>query len=228
MKREKLKDRALPSYTKAEEIMNMVSHIVGGALAIAALVLCVVMAAVNGNVWGVVSGAIYGGAMIVLYCMSSIYHGLRPSTPKKVMRIIDHCSIYLLIAGTYTPLTIGGAFRVNSPGVAWTLFGIVWGFAALGITLNSIDMKKFQVFSMICYIGMGWCVVFAIRPLLDAIPWPAFWLLIAGGLAYTVGSVLYGVGKRVRYMHSVFHLFVLAGSILQFFCILSYVMRYRE
>lgn len=201
----------------------MVSHIVGGAFAVSALVLCVVIAAINRHVWGVVSGAVYGGTMILLYTMSSIYHGLIPKTAKKVFQIIDHCAIFLLIAGTYTPMTLC-LLRPGYPFIAWLVFGCVWGLAALGIVLNAIDLHSFRVFSMICYIGMGWFIIVATRPLLSVLPGPGLALLFAGGAAYTLGAVLYGLGKRLRYMHSVFHLFVLAGSILHFFCILLYAM----
>lgn len=224
MPRTKLKDRLLPVYTKGEEIFNMVSHIVGGAFAICALVLCVVVAALSGNVWGVVSGAIYGATMIVLYTMSSIYHGLRPEMPKKVFQVIDHCSIYFLIAGTYTPIAVGGQIRQENPVLAWVMFGIVWACCALGVTLTAIDLRKYRVFSMVCYIVMGWLIVFMIRPVLQVLPLAAFLWLLAGGIFYTVGSVLYGIGKKKRWMHSVFHLFVLLGSILQFVSILVYIM----
>lgn len=223
MTRTKLRDRQLPDYTKGEEIFNMASHIVGAAFAVAALTLCVVVAALFGNAWGVVSGAVYGGTMILLYTMSSLYHGLRPEMAKKVFQIIDHCSIYLLIAGTYTPITLC-ALRPSYPVTAWTIFGAVWGLAALGITLNAIDLKGFRVFSMICYLGMGWCIILALKATLASLSPAGLWLLLAGGVAYTVGAVLYGIGKKRRYMHSVFHLFVLLGSILHFLLIVIYVM----
>lgn len=223
MTRTRLRDRILPSYTKGEEMFNMVSHIVGGAFGVAALVLCVVTAALYGNTWGVVSGAIYGSTMVLLYTMSSIYHGLRPPMAKKVFQVIDHCSIYLLIAGTYTPITLC-SLRPSYPVTAWVIFGGVWGLAVLGITLNAIDLKGFKVFSMICYLGMGWCIVFALQATLNSLPAAGLWLLLAGGIAYTLGAVLYGLGKKIRYMHSVFHLFVVLGSILHFLLIVLFVM----
>lgn len=226
MVRTKLKDRILPDYTKGEEIFNMVSHIVGGAFAIAALVLCVIMAALRGDGWGVTSGAIYGGTMILLYTMSSIYHGLTPPTAKKVFQIIDHCSIFLLIAGTYTPMTLAGIRRVD-PLIGWIIFGVVWGCAVIGIVFNAIDLSGFKIFSMICYLAMGWCVVFAFKTTATVLTLPGTVFLITGGVAYTIGAVLYALGKKHRYIHSVFHLFVLAGSILHFFCILFYVMPTR-
>lgn len=224
MKRTKLRDRILPKYTKGEEIFNMTSHIVGGALVIVALVLCVVFAAVHGNGYGVVSGAIYGVTMVILYTMSSIYHGLNPKRKaKKVFQVLDHCSIYLLIAGSYTPFALC-TLREYSTALGWTIFGVIWFVAILGIILNSIDIKKFRVFSMICYLVMGWCIVFKINLLPELLGTAGFVLLLLGGLAYTIGAILYGLGKKHKYMHSVFHLFILLGSLLQFFTILLYVM----
>ena len=224
MERTKLRDRILPKYTKGEEIFNMTSHIVGGALGIVALVLCVVFAAVHGNGYGVVSGAIYGVTMVILYTMSSIYHGLNPKRKaKKVFQVLDHCSIYLLIAGSYTPFALC-TLREYSTALGWTIFGVIWFVAILGIILNSIDIKKFRVFSMICYLVMGWCIVFKINLLPELLGTAGFVLLLLGGLAYTIGAILYGLGKKHKYMHSVFHLFILLGSLLQFFTILLYVM----
>lgn len=224
MKRTKLRDRILPKYTKGEEIFNMTSHIVGGALGIVALVLCVVFAAVHGNGYGVVSGAIYGITMVILYTMSSIYHGLNPKRKaKKVFQVLDHCSIYLLIAGSYTPFALC-TLREYSTALGWTIFGVIWFVAILGIILNSIDIKKFRVFSMICYLVMGWCIVFRINLLPELLGTAGFVLLLLGGLSYTIGAILYGLGKKHKYMHSVFHLFILLGSLLQFFTILLYVM----
>ncbi len=223
MKRTKLCDRSLPDYTRGEEIFNTVSHIVGGSFGIIALVACVLRSALYGDAWGVVGSAIYGASMILLYTISSVYHGLSHPTGKKVMQIIDHCTIYLLIGGTYTPILLS-AIRPVSPIWAWTLFGIVWGLAAMAATLTAIDLKKYAVLSMACYIGMGWCIVIAADTAIKAIPFPGLLWLLAGGVAYTVGAVLYGLGKKHRYMHSVFHLFVVAGSILQCVCILFYIL----
>ena len=224
MKRTKLKDRILPKYSKGEEIFNMTSHIVGGELGIVALVLCVVFAAIHHNGYGVVSGAIYGVTMILLYTMSSIYHGLKPEKfSKKVFQVLDHCSIFLLIAGSYTPFCLC-TFREYNTALGWTIFGIIWAIAILGIALNSIDIKKYKVFSMICYLGMGWCIIFTANlfPKLLGVGGTVF--LVAGGIIYSLGAILYGLGKKHKWMHSIFHLFILLGSLLQFFCILLYVM----
>lgn len=218
-----LEDRVLPSYTKGEEVFNMVSHIVGGALAIAALVLCVIFAAIYSDVWGVVGVAIYGGTMVVLYTMSSIYHGLKPEMPKKVFQVIDHCTIYFLIAGTYTPVTLAG-LRPVYPVQAFVIFGIVWACCFVAATLTAIDLKKYQVLSMICYIAMGWSIIFFIKPTIQILGVGGTVFLLTGGVAYTVGAILYGIGKKKKYMHSIFHLFVVAGSVLHFFMILFYVI----
>lgn len=224
MVRTKLKDRILPKYTKGEEIFNMTSHIVGGALGVVALVLCVVFAAINGNVYGVVSGAIYGITMIVLYTMSSIYHGLSPKRfSKRVFQVLDHCSIFLLIAGSYTPFALC-TIREYDTASGWWIFGIIWAIAILGIVLNSIDIKKYKIFSMICYLVMGWCIIVRANLLPQLLGIPGFVLLLSGGIAYTIGAILYGVGKKYKWMHSVFHMFILLGSFLQFMCILLYVM----
>lgn len=217
------KDRPLPDYTRGEEIFNMVSHVVGAAFGIVALVLTVLFSALAGNPWSVVSSAIYGGSMILLYTISGVYHGLRPHTGKRVMRVLDHCTIFLLIAGTYTPVALG-AIREYSMTWCWVLFGIVWGCAALGATFTAIDMKRFEKLAMVLYLGMGWCIIMAAKPAMATIPAAGLWWILAGGVAYTVGAVLYGIGKRHRYMHSVFHVFVVAGSVLQFFGIFFYVI----
>ena len=202
----------------------MTSHIVGGALGIVTLTLCVIMAAIHGNVYGVISGAIFGSTMIILYTMSSIYHGLSPKLKaKKVMQILDHCSIFLLIAGSYTPLCLC-TLREYNVALGWTLFGIIWLFAILGIVLNSIDLKKYDKLSVICYVVMGWCIIFKANVLPQLLGKGGVIFLILGGILYTIGAILYVIGKKHKYIHSLFHLFVFAGSLLHFFCILLYVM----
>ena len=222
-KRTKLRDRQMPVYTRGEERFNMISHIVGGAVGVAALVLCIVVSAVHHNGYGVAGSIVYGVSMIVLYTMSSVYHGLHDGMAKRVMQVLDHCTIYLLIAGTYTPILLS-AMRPIDPKASWILLGVVWGLAALGITLTAIDLKKYAVFSMICYLGIGWCIVFKIGLLIQAVGWGGFWLILMGGVCYTVGAVLYGMGRTKKYMHSVFHLFVVAGSVLHLLAILLYAL----
>lgn len=224
MRRTKLADRKLPIYTKGEEIFNMTTHIVGGALGVIALVLCIIFAAIHHNAYGVISSIIYGITMILLYTMSSIYHGLRPNTTaKKVFQVLDHCSIFLLIAGSYTPFALC-TLREESTVLGWSIFGIIWGLAILGIVLNAIDLKNFKAFSMICYLIMGWCIIVKMNVVIERLGWTGFTLLLAGGIVYTIGAIFYGVGKKKKYMHSIFHLFIFAGSLLQFLCILLFVV----
>ena len=223
MKRTKLKDRELPDYTKGEELMNTITHIVGAVLGIVALVLCVVQAASHRNVWGVVGSAIYGASVIALYCVSSVYHGIKPGMAKKVMQVIDHCTIYFLIAGSYTPIVLS-AMRPVYPGLAWGLLGFVWTLAIVAVVLTAIDLKKYNIFSMICYIGIGWAILPFLKQTLQVLTLPGFLLLLFGGIAYTVGAMLYGLGGKRRWMHSVFHVFVVLGSGLQFLSILGYAL----
>ena len=227
MERTALKDRKLPPYTKGEEIFNMVTHIVGGALGAAALVLCVVFSFIEWDAYKIVGSFIYGFSVVMLYTVSSIYHGITPKadTAKKVMQIIDHCMIFILIAGTYTPITLGAMRQINEP-LAWVVFGFVWGASALGITLNAIDIKKYKKFSMICYLVIGWCAIFTLKSLIEAITFTGFMFIILGGISYSIGAILYSTGhkKGLKYMHSVFHIFVVFGTVLHFFGILFYVL----
>ena len=217
------RSRKMPDYTKGEEIFNMVSHAVGAGFGIVALVLTVVFSALRGDAWSVVGSAIYGGSMVALYTVSSVYHGLHLNMGKRVMQVIDHCTIFLLIAGTYTPVVLS-AIRTYSLGWCWTLFGVVWGCAVLGITFTAIDMKRYEKMAMALYLGMGWCIVMAIKPAMASVPVAGLLWILAGGVAYTIGAGLYALGAKHRYMHSVFHIFVVAGSILQFFGIFFYVI----
>ena len=219
-KRLKLKERDLPRYSVGEEVMNMVTHIVGGALGMAVLVLSLWKA--EGTL-ETVGAAIYGCSMIALYTVSSVYHGLKPGTAKKVMQVLDHCTIYLLIAGTYTPILLV-AFWPVYPGICWTLMILEWGLTALAVTLTAIDLKKYNVFSMVCYIFLGWGILFFATQALRVLTVPGFLWTLAGGIAYTLGAVLYGIGSKKKWFHSVFHIFVVIGSALQAVAILVYVL----
>ena len=221
-KRIKLADRVLPDYTLGEEVMNMVTHIVGGGLGVLALILGIIKA------WGMewldmAAIILYGVSMIALYTMSSVYHGLKPGMGKKVLQIIDHCTIYLLIAGTYTPIVLI-AFRPVYPAIGWGLFALEWILAALATTLTAIDLKKYSALSMVFYIGLGWAVLPFIPQTIELMGMTGFWLLLSGGISYTIGAVLFGIGSKVRWMHSVFHIFVVLGSLLQFLAIYLYVL----
>lgn len=214
-KRIKLRDRLLPDYTKGEEIMNMVTHIVGGCLGLLALALCLLRAS---NARSIIGATIYGSSMIAIYAMSSIYHGLHPSTGKKVLQVLDHCTIYLLIAGSYSAIALVALFD-HFPILAMAVLAAQWGLAALAITLTAIDLEKYNVFSMVCYIGMGWMALLFVPQLTAALTAKGFYWLLAGGIAYTVGAVLYGLGSKKKWLHSVFHIFVVMGSFLQFIAI---------
>ena len=220
-KRIKLTDRVLPVYSPAEELANTASHIVGGLGGIGALILCVTKAAVYRGPTEVIAAAVYGACLILLYSISSIYHGLRPSTAKKVMQIIDHCAIYFLIAGSYTIVCLG-AIRRYDAGLGWGIFALEWSLCTVATVLTAIDLKKYRVFSMVCYIGMGWAIIPLAGTLMAIMGPRGFYLLLAGGIAYTIGAVLYGIGSRVKWMHSVFHIFVVVGSVLQFFAFYWY------
>ncbi|MBR4993464.1 MAG: hemolysin III family protein [Lachnospiraceae bacterium] len=223
MTRTKLADRVLPDYTKGEELANMITHIIGGVFGIVALIICVVLSARNHDGFYVVGSAIYGASLIILYTMSSVYHGLRPNMGKRVMQVIDHCTIYFLIGGTYSPIVLG-PLREVSPGWGWSIFGVVWGLAIFSAVLTAIDLKKYAKISMIGYIGIGWCIVIASVPTIKAVTIEGFMWLLGGGIAYTVGAILYGLGKKKRYMHSIFHVFVLLGTVLQFVCIYKFAV----
>ena len=216
------KGKELPQYTKGEEIFNAVSHIVGGAFGIVALILGIVYGIkYHHDALGMLGIVFYGVSMILLYTMSSIYHFLRRNKAKKVFRIFDHCTIYLLIAGTYSPICLI-TLRDSIMGII--LFSIVWGCAIIGITANAINMYALpiKILSMIMYLAMGWCVVFAIKDLMQLMPIQEFWWILAGGIAYTIGCIFYGIGAKKKYIHSVWHLFVLLGTILQFVGIFAY------
>ena len=223
LKRTKLADRQLPNYSTGEEIMNTVTHIVGGAMGVAALTMCVMLAAQNRNIYGVIGSSIYGFCMIALYSVSSVYHGLRPGMGKKVMQVIDHCTIYFLICGTYTVIALS-AIRPIYPKLGWLLLGFEWIMAIIATVLTAIDLNQYRVFSMICYIGMGWAIIPFARVVMQVLTKPGFYLLLAGGIAYTVGAVLYGIGSKKKWMHSVFHIFVDIGSLLQFLCVAMYAL----
>ena len=203
-------------YTLGEEIFNSVSHGVGALLAIAGTVVLIVMTALYSDPWGVVSSAVYGGALIILYTMSTLYHAITNEKAKRVMRVMDHVTIFLLIAGTYTPITL-----VTLRGtLGWVLFGFIWGAAALGIVLNAIDLERFRKISVVCYIIMGWAIIAAIVPLINSLPTISLVFLLIGGVLYSVGVIFYAI-KKIKYFHSIWHLFTIGGSVFHYFTILS-------
>ncbi len=214
---EKRKRLNFPIYSTLEEVLSAVSHGIGAILSIVAIVVLILSSSFKPKT--IVCVSIYSATLFILYIVSTMYHALGINRAKKVFRILDHCSIFILISGTYTPICL--LMLDNTTG--WILFSVVWTFATIGIVLNAIDLKRFSKFSMVCYISMGWAVVFAMKPLLEVISSKQLLFLILGGLAYTLGAIIYGVGKKVKYMHSVWHLFVLAGSILHFFTIFDFI-----
>lgn len=206
-------------YTLGEEIFNSVSHGIGGGLSIAGTVVLIVFAAIYSNAWGVVASAVYGGSLIMLYTMSTLYHALTPPKAKSFFRIMDHNTIFFLIAGTYTPITLvplRGAF-------GWVLFGAIWAAAILGIVFNSIDLERYSKPSVVCYVLMGWAVVFAVKPMIASVNRLSLLFLLIGGLFYTIGLVFF-IWKR-KYFHSVWHLFTIGGSVFHWFAILFILIR---
>lgn len=209
----------IPKYSLAEELINSISHGIGCLLGIAGLVLSVVF---SSNIISIVSSAIYGSTLIILYLVSCLYHSFLPQTKaKKIFRVLDHDCIYLLIIGTYMPYLL-----VSISGIkGWIYFGILLLLGIIGIVLNSINLEKFKNISLISYILMGWIVLFSFKDIYLSIGFNGIFYLILGGCLYTIGACFYKIGKKIKFMHSIFHLFVLAGSIFHFFSIFLYVIR---
>jgi len=223
MRRTPLGERVLPNYTRGEEIANMTTHIVGGGLGVVILLLCVIVSTVNRNAWDIVGSVIYGFSMIAVYTVSSVYHGLKPCLAKKVMQVIDHCTIYLLIAGTYTPILLS-AMRPVYPKTAWLVLFAEWPLAALGAVFTAIDHNKYKKLSMVFYILMGWFIVLCFKQTIDVLTWDGVLWILFGGISYTIGAVLYGVGHKKPIFHTVFHVFVVIGTLLQAIGILLNVL----
>ena len=216
MSGEKLNKR----YTLGEEIFNAVSHGAGGLLSIAGTVVLIVLCAVYSDAWSVISACVYGASLIILYTMSTLYHAITNEKAKKFFRVMDHNTIFFLIAGTYTPFTL-----VTLRGkLGWILFGIVWGYALIGIILNSIDLEKFRKPSVVCYILMGWVIIIAVKPMLNSLPGLSLVFLLLGGIFYTVGVIFYSL-KKIKWFHSVWHLFTVSGSVLHYFSVLIALLK---
>lgn len=207
---------SIPKYNLCEELINSISHGIGALLSIAAIVLCIIKAHTAA---GVVSSILYGTFMIILYTISCIYHALSPKLKgKKVLRVIDHCNVLLMVAGTYMPICLslfGGS-------LGWILFAIVWFITIIAVVFNAIDVDRYQVVSVMCNLLLGWGILLLLKPMLLVCPMKGIWFLISGGIVYSVGAILYGIGSKVPYMHSIFHFFVLAASILHFIFIYGY------
>jgi len=209
---------SIKDFSVKEEIANSITHGIGFLLSIPALVMLIIYAAETDNPWRIVSFTIFGTTMIILYLCSTLLHSISHEKIKNLFEILDHSSIYLLIAGTYTPFVL---VAIRGP-LGWTLFGISWGLAICGIIFKCYFVKKFIVTSTILYVIMGWLIVMAIVPLYHAIGRAGFVFLILGGLLYTVGSIFY-VFQKIPYFHAIWHLFVLAGSAMMYICVLLYV-----
>ncbi len=203
-------------FTKKEEIANAITHGIGALLSVAALVLLIVYAAIEGNAWHVVSFTIFGATMLLLYTSSTLLHSFKPGKVKDLFEIFDHSSIYFFIAGTYTPFVL---IAVQG-GLGWTLFGIVWGLAIAGTVFKTFFVKKYMHASTFLYILMGWLIVFAWSPLSTSMSAEGLRFLVVGGVLYTVGAIFY-MWRGFRYHHAVWHIFVLAGSVAHFFAVMS-------
>ena len=214
-----MSDHSTPEYSIAEEIAHTITHGVGALLSIAGLVVLVAFASIRGDVWHIVSSSIYGATLIILYSASSLYHGVSHPRAKSILQQFDHAAIYLLIAGTYTPFLL-----VSLRGVwGWSLFGVIWSIAIFGMVVEFVDAKRFKKLSLWLYLGLGWIVILAIKPMLENVAPGGLLLLLLGGLSYSFGVIFY-VREQMAYSHAIWHLFVLAGSAFHFFSILFYVI----
>lgn len=207
----------LPKYKLSEELINAISHGIGAGLSVVAFILCLIKSSSGLALFSVF---FYGISSFLLYLMSCLYHSFKPNNAKRIFRIFDHCSIYLLIAGTYTPLVL----LILPTVVGWTIFFVVWILAIIGIVLNAIDLKKFKIVSMILYLVMGWCILFGFETLWNSMNHFGIFLLLLGGILYTIGAIIYGVGKKKKYMHSVFHIFCILASVCFFLAIYIYAL----
>jgi hemolysin III len=212
-------ETSIKHYSMAEEMANGITHGIGVVLAIAALGILTAFASIYGSAWHVVSVSIYAATLVILYTASTLYHSIQKPRAKRILQVLDHSAIYLLIAGTYTPFTL---VSLRGPW-GWWLFGVIWGLATLGVMFQLSPMRRWRGVSLGLYLGMGWVVVVAIKPLIISVATGGIVFLVLGGLAYTAGILFYG-WKKLKYHHAIWHLFVLTGSILHFFSILFYVV----
>jgi len=214
-----MKNKHLTYYNTTEEKLNVITHAVGLVLSIVALVLLIIHASYHGSAKHIVSFTIFGASLILLYSASTFYHYSQNPDLRKKLNILDHASIYVLIAGTYTPFTL-----VTLKGwLGWTIFGITWGVAIIGVGLKLFYTGRFDKISTIAYVAMGWIIIFAIKPLIASLPLNGLYWLLAGGIFYTVGAVLYSISK-LKYNHAIFHIFVLLGSFSHFMAVYFYVL----
>jgi len=218
-----MKKDSVTYYDPKEEKWNVISHLIGLVLSIPALVLLVVFASLEGTAWHIVSFSIYGASLIVLYSASTLYHYVQNPKLRQRLNIFDHAAIYILIAGTYTPFTL----VVLEGWVGWTIFGVSWGLALMGVILKLFYTGKYDKISTIAYVLMGWLIIFAIKPLVNGLVLEGLLWLLAGGISYTIGAVLYSI-KRIKYNHAIFHIFVLIGSFCHFIAVFFYVLPIKK
>lgn len=209
----------LKHYSPAEEKTNIISHAIGLGFSIVALVMMVLRAGSHGDVWQVVGASIFGASLISLYAASTFYHSATDSKTRSRLRIIDHATIYILIAGTYTPFTL----VILNGWVGWTIFGVSWAMAVTGVTLKIFFTGKYNVLSTLMYVLMGWIIIFAIKPLINSFSFEGLIWLVAGGIAYTTGAVIYSI-KKIKFNHAIFHMFVLLGSFCHVVSVYFYVL----
>ena len=216
-----MKNKHITYYDLSEEKINIITHAIGLLLSIAALVLLIIHASSNGTARHIVSFTIFGASMILLYSASTLYHYSQTPNLRRKLNILDHASIYVLIAGTYTPFTL-----VTLKGaLGWTIFGITWGIALAGVFLKLFYTGKYDKISTIAYVAMGWIIIFAVKPLIENLPLNGLYWLLAGGVFYTIGAILYSI-KKIKFNHAIFHVFVLLGSFSHFMAIYFYVLKH--
>lgn len=214
--------RPFPDYTPLEEKLNSWSHLFGVFCSLVMMVLAVKASLAKPPIY-LICSVVYVTSVLLAMLVSGIYHGLPKGKAKQVMRVVDHCDIFVTIAGTYTPITLLGICTVN-PVMGKTIFVIEWVLAFIGVVLNAIDLKRYSAFSMTCYLGMGWCVIISLWPAIQSMTLAGFLWIIGGGVAFTIGAVLYLVGKKKRYRHFLFHIFVLLGIVIQFVGVYFYLI----
>ena len=220
---QKIKNITIPDYTKNEELWNALTHFLGALFGVIALVMNL-LATHQKDTVTLLTGVFYALAIIVMYTVSGVYHILPICDTKRLWRIIDHCTIYLLIIGTYTPIVLVGV-RALSPFWGWLIFGLEVGIGLSAILLNILDLKRYSTISMCCYILMGWAIVLNLRLGIEALTPTGFALVLAGGIVYTIGAILYGVGKKRRYFHTIFHVFSVIATVLQYLGVFLYVLK---
>ena len=222
-KRTKLKDRILPLYTRGENVFSMVANIVGASFGLIALIVCIVLSVLHHSLASGVTSAIYGVMLMFFYIMSSVYHGLGESTGRKVMQVMSHCSLYCLLAGSYTPVLLV-AVRPEHPYIAWIMFLLIWAVCIAGLVYSAIDHYKYEVFTMVSYFIAGWLIILIIKPLYECMSLGGVILLFMGTICYTVGALFYIKGHTKNNMHSVYQILLLCGTIFQFAAICGFVI----